>query len=115
MKHEDWQKLPTKYGLKAKTSRLTPTETQWYSARNRFKSWLEKRNQLEYEPGDSLNSDNSASTVTELWTGQPKFDSRQRQGYFSLRHRVQTGSGAHPASYEIGNLGPFSEGKAARR
>jgi len=28
-------------------------------------------------------------------------------------HRVQTGSGAHPASYPMGTGGSFSEGKAA--
>jgi len=27
--------------------------------------------------------------------------------YFSLRHRVQTGSGAHPASYSKGIGGAF--------
>jgi hypothetical protein len=34
-------------------------------------------------------------------------------GNFSLRHRVQTGSGAHPASYSIGTGGSFPGGKAA--
>jgi hypothetical protein len=28
-------------------------------------------------------------------------------GFFSLRHRVQTGSGAHSASYPMGTVGPF--------
>jgi hypothetical protein len=28
-------------------------------------------------------------------------------GNFSLHHRVQTGSGAHPASNPMGNMGPF--------
>jgi hypothetical protein len=32
---------------------------------------------------------------------------------FSLRHRVQTGSGAHPASYPMGTGGSFPAGKAA--
>jgi hypothetical protein len=32
---------------------------------------------------------------------------------FSLHHRVQTGSVAHPASYPIGIRGSFPEGKAA--
>jgi hypothetical protein len=35
-------------------------------------------------------------------------------GKFSLRHRVQTGSGAHPASYPMGIWGYFSGVKAAR-
>jgi hypothetical protein len=33
-------------------------------------------------------------------------------GNFS-HHRVQNGSGAHPASYPMGNRGSFSGGKAA--
>jgi hypothetical protein len=34
-------------------------------------------------------------------------------GNFSLRHRVQTGSGAHPASYPMGTGGSFHGGIAA--
>jgi hypothetical protein len=34
-------------------------------------------------------------------------------GNFSLRHRVQTGSGAHPTSYRMGTGGSFPGGKAA--
>jgi hypothetical protein len=34
-------------------------------------------------------------------------------GNFSLHHRVQTGSGAHPASYAMGIGGSFPGGKAA--
>jgi hypothetical protein len=34
-------------------------------------------------------------------------------GNFSLHHRVQTGSGAYPASYSMGARGSFSVGKAA--
>jgi hypothetical protein len=34
-------------------------------------------------------------------------------GNFSLRHRVQTGSGAHPASYPTGTGSSFPAGKAA--
>jgi hypothetical protein len=33
---------------------------------------------------------------------------------FSLHHRVQNGSGAHPSSYPMGNRGSFPGGKAAR-
>jgi hypothetical protein len=32
---------------------------------------------------------------------------------FSLNHRVQNGSGAHPASYPMGTRGSFPGGKAA--
>jgi hypothetical protein len=34
-------------------------------------------------------------------------------GNFSLHHRVQKGSGAHPASYSMGTRGSFSGSKAA--
>jgi hypothetical protein len=34
-------------------------------------------------------------------------------GNFSLHHRVQNGSGAHPASYTMGTRGSFPGGKAA--
>jgi hypothetical protein len=34
-------------------------------------------------------------------------------GNFSLHHRVQNGSGAHPASYSMGTRGYFPGGKAA--
>jgi hypothetical protein len=35
------------------------------------------------------------------------------QSHVALHHRVQTGSGAHPASYPIDTRGSFPEGKAA--
>jgi hypothetical protein len=34
-------------------------------------------------------------------------------GKFSLHHRVQNGSGTHPASYPLGTGGSFLGGKAA--
>jgi hypothetical protein len=34
-------------------------------------------------------------------------------GNFSLHHRVQNGSGTHPASYPMGTRGYFPGGKAA--
>jgi hypothetical protein len=34
-------------------------------------------------------------------------------GNFSLHHRVQNGSGAHPASYPMGTRGSFPGGKSA--
>jgi len=52
--------------------------------------------------------------MTELWVGQLGFNPQQRQGYFSLCHHNQIGSGAHPASYLMGTGGSFSRVKAAR-
>jgi hypothetical protein len=34
-------------------------------------------------------------------------------GNFSLHHRVQNSSGAHPSSYPMGTRGSFAGGKAA--
>jgi hypothetical protein len=34
-------------------------------------------------------------------------------GNYSLRHRVQTGTGANPAPYPLGTRGSFPRGKAA--
>jgi hypothetical protein len=45
------------------------------------------------------------------WAGRLGFDSRQGQK-FALRHIVQIGSGAHPASYPMGTGGFFPGGKA---
>jgi len=36
---------------------------------------------------------------------------RNKQGIFSLRHRVQTCSGVHPVSYPMGTGGSFPGGK----
>jgi hypothetical protein len=41
------------------------------------------------------------------------FESREGLGNFSLHHRVQTGSEAHPASYPMGTRGYFPESKEA--
>jgi hypothetical protein len=50
-----------------------------------------------------------------LRAGRPRvseFESRWGQE-FSLLHVVQTGSGAHPASYRMGTVSSLSGGKAA--
>jgi hypothetical protein len=47
-----------------------------------------------------------------LLAGRPGFDSRQGQD-ISLLYSVQTGSGAHPASYTMDTGGFFHWGKAA--
>jgi len=46
----------------------------------------------------------SVSVLTRLRAGRPGFDSRHGKR-FSLRHRVQTGPGAHQDSYRLGNGG----------
>jgi hypothetical protein len=43
------------------------------------------------------------------------FESPAGAGNFSFYHRVQTGSGAHPASYPMGARGSFPGDKAAGR
>jgi len=44
----------------------------------------------------------SFNIVARLRAGRSGFESRQGEGFFSLRYRVQTGSCAHPLSYTTG-------------
>jgi hypothetical protein len=54
------------------------------------------------------------SSVVQRWaTGLLRGVSSLGRGNFSLHQSVQTGSGAHPTSYPMGNRGSFSGGKAA--
>jgi len=49
------------------------------------------------------------------WTiGVLGFDSWRGAENFSLHHRIQNGTGAHTASYPMGNRGSYPGGKAAR-
>jgi hypothetical protein len=58
----------------------------------------------------------SLGIVSTSRGGRPGFDSWQRKkGILPLRHRVQTGSMAHPASYPVGIRGSFSGVKRPRR
>jgi hypothetical protein len=65
----------------------------------------------------SLNCEFARAQNTEMGYGLDDRGSRVRfpaqAGNFSLCHCVQNGSGAHPASYPMGNCGSFSGGKAA--
>jgi hypothetical protein len=56
--------------------------------------------------------DSAVGIATGLTTKGSEFESRWGQE-FSLLHVVQTGSGAHPASYPMGTGGSFPEGKVA--
>jgi hypothetical protein len=62
-----------------------------------------------------MSRDNSVGIATRLRAGDGS--SRVRfpagAGMFSLHHRLQTGSGTHPASYPVGNRGSIPVGKAA--
>jgi hypothetical protein len=49
------------------------------------------------------------------WTTGVQFPAGVMIGFFSLRHRVQNGSGAHSASYTMGTRGLFTQGKSDRR
>jgi hypothetical protein len=56
----------------------------------------------------------SDSEVTKLRAGRSGLISRRcNNGIFSLRHRFQTGSGVHPASYPMGTGGCYPGEKAA--
>jgi hypothetical protein len=58
-----------------------------------------------------------SSVGIALGYGLDDRDSRVRfpaeAGNFSLHHRVQKGTGVHPASYPMGTRGSFPGGKAA--
>jgi hypothetical protein len=58
-----------------------------------------------------------SSVGIALGYGLDDWDSKVRfpagAGNFSLHHRVQNGSGAHPASYPMGTRGAFPGSKAA--
>jgi hypothetical protein len=60
---------------------------------------------------------NSVNEVDGIGYGLDDRFSRVRSpvwaGNFSLHHRVQNGSGVHPASYPMGTRGSFHGGKAA--
>jgi hypothetical protein len=47
----------------------------------------------------------------QIYNGIKRFPASA--GNFSLHHRVQNGSGAHPASYPMGTRGSFPGSKAA--
>jgi hypothetical protein len=59
---------------------------------------------------------NRYSSVVYLWDTAWMKDVKlpAKTGNFSLRHRVQTGSGVHPASYPMGTRGSFPGDKAER-
>jgi hypothetical protein len=64
-----------------------------------------------------LNKSRDSSVGIALGYGMDDRGSRVRfpagAWNFSLHHRVQSGSGAHPASSPMGTTGSFPEGKAA--
>jgi hypothetical protein len=64
---------------------------------------------------DVLSRDSSVGIVPDygLDDGVSRVRFPARAGNFSLHHRVQNGSGAHPASYPMGTRGSFPGGKAA--
>jgi hypothetical protein len=69
-------------------------DTKWKTGRRRLWSPDKEFIRLEQECGSRVRSPSGA-------------------GNFSLHHRVQNGSGAHPASYPMGIRGSFPGGKAA--
>jgi len=63
-----------------------------------------------------MSCSNSVSVQTKInWMDyRCSFRSRDIDGIVSVLHRLQTGSGAHPASYPVGTGGSFSEGVSGR-
>jgi hypothetical protein len=66
---------------------------------------------------DNNNNNNNSSVGIALGYGLDGRGSRVQfpawAGKFSLHHRIQNGSGAHPASYPMGTRGSFPGAKAA--
>jgi hypothetical protein len=84
--------------------------------------WRQKHGQLinlfhYYIAVTYINKSRDSSVGIALGYRLDDRDSRVRflagAGHFSLHHRVQNSSGAHPASYPMGTSGSFPGGKAA--
>jgi len=60
-----------------------------------------------WEPGCSIRCSDEATG----WMIGVRFPAEVRN--FSIRYRVKSGSGAHPASYPMGTVFPFPWSKAA--
>jgi hypothetical protein len=56
-------------------------------------------------------SHDSSIGIATVWTAWDPFSAEAKD--FALLHGVQTGSGAHPASYPMGTGGSILVGKAA--
>jgi hypothetical protein len=84
----------------------------------KFSELIVRDRDISYVPGiPSLCKSRDSSVGTALGYGLDDRGSRVRfpagAGNFSPHHRVQNGSGAHPASYPMGTRGSFPGGKAA--
>jgi hypothetical protein len=69
---------------------------------------FDERNRCRFRSVPLIDNSVSVSTVAELRAGRLGFDS----DIFSLRHRIQTSTGAHPATSPVGIGGSFPGGKA---
>jgi hypothetical protein len=89
----------------------------WCLVKYRDKFTFFLRRAVEQNTVDTSKSRDSSVGITTGY-GQDDRGYRARlpagTGNFSLHHRVQNGSGAHPASYTMGTGNPFPGGKAAR-
>jgi len=92
-----------------------------HCATHHFVSWLHQSTALQMHQTSSLTCCihrtvillcTYISTVIRPMSGRSGFDSWQGQEFFSLRHHVQTGCGAHLTSYSIGTA-VFSPGHEA--
>jgi hypothetical protein len=72
--------------------------------------WILQKHDMKINKSFESEAKNLGTSVTNL---NYITTSMVGAGNFSLRHRVQNGSGAHPASYPMGTRGSFLGGKAA--
>jgi hypothetical protein len=60
---------------------------------------------------NGIKTERTAGLAQRYRAGLGVFESRKGAGNLSLHHRLQTSSGAHPASYPTGTRGSFPGGK----
>jgi hypothetical protein len=81
-----------------------------------IKQFVSLHNKTKKEIQDVACGNSDSSVGIALGYGLDDLGSRVRfqagAGNFSLHHRVQNGSGAHPASYLMGMRGSFLGGRA---
>jgi hypothetical protein len=105
------------HGGKEKNSQLLPG-FEPLDRRREMHTKLSENLKRSYHLGDlGVDWNRDSSVGIALGYGLADRGSRVRfpagTGYFSPHHRVQNGSGAHPASYSTATRGSFPGGKAA--
>jgi hypothetical protein len=113
----EWEKLKSRLrvadlrsrielGSSGRRSGVLTTPIRWF---NNPRKWLPHLLSLRNYSGAGIVQPYSAGLRTGWSVVRAPVGARN----FSLRHRVEIGSGAHPASYIMGSRGSFPAGNAA--